>query len=370
MRIVVTGGAGFIGSNLCVRLRELGHANVTSVEQDASAADLASALHAADFVFHLAGVNRPKDISEFDTGNRGVTAAVCAALCATGRAVPIAYSSSTQALLDNPYGASKRAGEREIERYAADSGAPVFVYRLTNVFGKWCRPNYNSAVATFSHNIARGLPITVNDPSAALRLVYVDDVVESMIALLKEPWQVGGTIDVRPEYETTVEAVVNLLREFSDSRSTRLMPRVGTGFARALYATYVSYLAPGDFAYPLTRHTDPRGVFAEMLKTPDCGQFSFFSAHPGVTRGGHYHHTKTEKFLVVRGRARFGFRNVLTGEQQEILVSGEESRVVETVPGWVHDITNIGDEEMLVMLWANEVFDPGKPDTIASPVLL
>jgi UDP-2-acetamido-2,6-beta-L-arabino-hexul-4-ose reductase len=244
------------------------------------------------------------------------------------------------------------------------------VYRLTNVFGKWCRPNYNSAVATFSHNIARGLPITVNDPSAALRLVYVDDVVESMIALLKEPWQVGGTIDVRPEYETTVEAVVNLLREFSDSRSTRLMPRVGTGFARALYATYVSYLAPGDFAYPLTRHTDPRGVFAEMLKTPDCGQFSFFSAHPGVTRGGHYHHTKTEKFLVVRGRARFGFRNVLTGEQQEILVSGEESRVVETVPGWVHDITNIGDEEMLVMLWANEVFDPGKPDTIASPVLL
>lgn len=368
MRIVVTGGDGFIGRNLRVHLQELGYEHVASIEQATSADDLRTTLASADFVFHLAGVNRPKEISEFDAGNRGFTATLCDVLRATGRKIPLAYTSSTQAMLDNPYGASKRAGELEVKRYAADTGAAVYLLRLTNVFGKWCRPNYNSAVATFCHNIARGIPITVNDASVPLRLVYVDDVVEAMIGLLRESETLTATVEAAPVYETTVGEVATLLREFAASRDTRRSPRAGSGFTRALYATYLSYLAPDAFAYSLTRHSDPRGVFAEMLKTPDCGQLSFFTAHPGITRGGHYHHTKSEKFLVVKGRARFDFRHIVTGEVHEILVSGDESRVVETVPGWAHSVTNVGDDEMVVMLWANEIFDPQKPDTIAASV--
>lgn len=368
MRIVVTGGDGFIGRNLRVRLHELGFAEVVNIEKDASEEQLVDALALADFVFHLAGVNRPQEVSEFDTGNRGLTATVCRALRDTGRRVPVAYTSSTQALADNPYGASKRAGEREIEGYAAESGADAYVFRLTNVFGKWCRPNYNSAVATFCHNLVHGLPLTVNDPSAQLRLVYIDDVVEAMTQLVREAGRPGGAVEVAPEYDTTVGEVVAMLREFAGSRASGMSPRTGTGLTRALYATFVSYLPPTDFAYDLVRHADPRGVFTEMLKTPDCGQFSFFTAHPGVTRGGHYHHTKSEKFLVVKGSARFGFRQIVSGERHEIFVSGEQSRVVETVPGWAHDITNVGDDEMIVLLWANEAFDSQRPDTIAAPI--
>ena len=369
MRIVVTGGRGFIGSNLRVRLAELGYQDVTSIDRTTSAEKVSEALVAADFVFHLAGANRPKELSDFDTVNRGFTALVCDALRATGRKIPVAYASSTQALLDNPYGASKRAGEAEVERYAADTGADAYVFRLTNVFGKWCRPNYNSAVATFCYNIAHGVPIAVNDPSVPLRLVYVDDVVGAMVRLIHPSDIQPGVIEVVPIHCTTVGELAEMLHAFAASRDTRLTLRVGTGFTRALYATYVSYLPPGSFSYALTRHADPRGVFAEMLKTPDSGQFSFFTAPPGITRGGHYHHTKSEKFLVVKGRARFGFRHIVTGESHEIVVSGDESRVVETVPGWAHDVTNIGGEDMVVMLWASEIFDPQKPDTIPAPVL-
>lgn len=368
MQILVTGGEGFIGRNLRVHLRERGYADVVSIGREADRNDLCAAAASADFVFHLAGVNRPADTGEFDTGNRELTATLCDALRASGRNAGLAYASSTQALLDNPYGASKRAGELEATRYAADTAARVYVYRLTNVFGKWCRPNYNSAVATFCHNVARGLPISINDPAAPLRLVYVDDVVDSMIALLTDSAPPPGMTEVHPVHATTIGEVASLIRGFRTSRDTLAAPRAGAGFTRALYATYLSYLAPDDFSYPLTRHADPRGVFAEMLKTPDCGQFSFFTAHPGVTRGGHYHHTKNEKFLVVKGRARFGFRHVATDDRHEILVSGDESRVVETVPGWVHDVTNVGEDEMIVLLWANEIFDPAHPDTTASPV--
>jgi UDP-2-acetamido-2,6-beta-L-arabino-hexul-4-ose reductase len=199
--------------------------------------------------------------------------------------------------------------------------------------------------------------------------VHVDAVVETLIALLPSGGPpAGGLVDVHPVYATSIGEVAALLREFAESRQTLVTPRVGTGFTRALYSTYVSYLPPEDFAYSLRRHADPRGVFVEMLKTPDCGQFSFFTAEPGITRGGHYHHTKTEKFLVIAGQARFGFRHIVTGERREIDVTGEESRVVETVPGWTHDITNIGDRQMIVMLWANEIFDPARPDTVMEPV--
>jgi UDP-2-acetamido-2,6-beta-L-arabino-hexul-4-ose reductase len=368
MRIVVTGGDGFIGRNLRVRLHELGHVDVRSVGRNTSAEELRAAVASADFVYHLAGVNRPKEISEFDRGNRALTETVCDALRATGRAVPVAYTSSTQAALENPYGASKRAAEAVVQRYAAETGATAHVLRLTNVFGKWCRPNYNSAVATFCHNVAHGLPITVNDPAAPLRLVYIDDVVDALIGLLHAPDVAHDAIDIEPTWTSTVGEVAAAIREFAASRDTRVTPRVGLGFTRALYATYLSYLPADAFTYSLTPHVDARGVFAEMLKTPDCGQFSFFTAHPGVTRGGHYHHTKSEKFLVVQGRARFGFRQIVTGEVHEVVVSGQDARVVETVPGWAHDVTNVGDNELVVMLWANERFDPGKPDTVTAPV--
>lgn len=322
----------------------------------------------ASIVFHLAGVNRPMDPQEFHEGNVALTATICEELRGAGRPIPIVYASSAQAVQDNPYGRSKRAAEETIEQYSADTSSHVAILRLCNVFGKWARPNYNSAVATFCHNIARGLPIVISDRSAGVRLVHIDDVLDAMLLLLDSGVARTGVVDVGPVHETTVGALADAIQGFADSRRTLTPGAVGTGFTRALYSTYVSYLPPAEFAYGLTRHEDARGVFSEMLRTPDAGQFSFFTAHPGVTRGGHYHHTKTEKFLVLKGKARFGFRQMDTGECFDLVVRGEESRVVETVPGWAHDITNVGDDEMYVMLWANESFDPQRPDTIPSTV--
>jgi UDP-2-acetamido-2,6-beta-L-arabino-hexul-4-ose reductase len=368
MRIVVTGANGFIGRNLRLRLREAGYTDVADITLDSKPEQVTSTLASADFVFHLAGVNRPKVESEFITGNVDFTEQVCACLTATGRPIPILFTSSTQAALDNPYGHSKLAAEQLVLRYGRDTSAPVHIFRLTNVFGKWCQPNYNSAVATFCHNLVHGLPITVHDPAAPLRLVHVDDVLDAFLARLAAPTQDSGYAEVMPVHETTVGEVVRILREIAANRTSLTVPEVGRGLGRALYTTYVSYLPPALFPYDLVRHTDPRGIFVEVLKTPGCGQFSYFTAHPGVTRGGHYHQSKTEKFLVIQGNARFGFRHVVTGERHELVVRGGDARVVETVPGWAHDITNIGEDLLIVMLWANEQFDPARPDTIAMQV--
>ena len=368
MRIVITGADGFIGRNLSVRLGEQGFTDVVGITLESSSDDLRAALQEAGFVFHLAGINRPKDVSEFATGNAAFTETVCELLAAAGNKAPVVLSSSTQAAVDNPYGLSKRAAEDALLKHSAASGAPVYLFRLTNVFGKWAQPNYNSAVATFCHNTARGGEISINDPAAALRLVYVDDVVEAFIGLLNKPETPSGFVEAGPEYETTVGEVAEMVRGFAASRASMLTPRVGLGLVRALYSTYLSYLPPESFAYEVPRHGDPRGVFVEMLKTPDCGQFSYFTAHPGITRGEHYHHSKTEKFLVIKGPAHFGFRHITTGERYELVTKGGEARIVETVPGWTHNITNIGDDEMIVMLWANEIFDQKKPDTFACPV--
>jgi len=368
VRIVVTGAEGFIGRNLRVRLREMGHTDVISVTSASSTTELIAALAGADFVYHLAGVNRPKDPAEFATGNTGFTKTLCAALLANGRRVPVAYSSSTQAALDNPYGRSKKDAEDALLDYALATGAGVDVFRLTNVFGKWCRPHYNSGVATFCHNIARGLPITVNDATATLQLVYVDDVVEALVRLLTAPPHDAGFAAAGPVHSTTVGEVVRTLQGFAESRRSSVVPALGTALARALYATYVSHLPPEAFDYALRRRVDPRGESVAMLEAPDCGQLSYFTARPGVTRGEHYHHSKTERYLVIRGAARFGFRHIDTGESHEVTVHGGEARVVETVPGWAHDITNIGNDELIVMAWASEVFDPERPDTVAAKV--
>lgn len=375
MRVLITGAGGFVGKNLRLALAERKDVQVVSFTRQDGIADLPHKLDGVDFVIHLAGVNRPKDPAEFNTGNTELTSALAAGLrslaAESARVIPVIYTSSTQAALDNPYGASKRAAENALQEAAAAAGFPVYLFRLPNVFGKWSRPNYNSAVATFCHNVARGIPIRIDNPDAALNLVYVDDVVQTFVRLLDghaPGCGADGFPVVAPQYATTVGEIARLIHSFKESRTNLVTERVGIGFLRALYSTYVSYLPTEAFAYEVPKYGDPRGVFVEMLKTPDAGQFSYFTAHPGITRGGHYHHTKTEKFLVIKGRARFGFRHMDTGERFELITTGEKPEIVETVPGWTHDITNIGDDEMVVMLWANEIFDRTKPDTYACPV--
>ncbi|MDO9318868.1 MAG: NAD-dependent epimerase/dehydratase family protein [Gammaproteobacteria bacterium] len=369
MRILVTGVQGFIGKNLCLRLTEQPEDfEVLRFERSSAPESLLGLVAQADVVIHLAGENRPQDPADFQRVNVGLTQALADAIRACGRSVAVLMASSIQAELDNPYGNSKRAAEDILRGLAADMGSPVVLYRLPNVFGKWCKPDYNSVVATFAHNIANELPIVIHDREKALRLVYVDDVIDAFLAALSALPKGCQTGTVAPEYEITLGALADQLHAFRLCRSTLVSERVGTGLTRALYSTYVSYLPVSQFAYTVPRHGDQRGVFVEMLKTQDSGQFSFFTAHPGVTRGGHYHHSKTEKFLVIKGQARFGFRHMLSGENFEILTSGEVSQIVETVPGWTHDITNIGSDELLVMLWANEIFDRARPDTIACKV--
>lgn len=368
MRIAITGADGFIGRNLAVRLREAGHTDIVPIVRDTPSAELANVLAGVGLVFHLAGVNRPTDPAEFVTGNTDFTSELCDALAALPVPPRIVLSSSTQAMHDNPYGTSKRRAEQIVATYGARTGANAYVFRLTNVFGKWSRPNYNSAVATFCHNIARNLPISVNDPFAPLRLVYIDDVVEAFLALADATEAPGGFCDVEPVYETTVGAVADMIQSFPASRENLTTPPVGTGLARALHATYLSFLEPDAFTYKVPVHADPRGSFVEMLKTADSGQFSYFTAHPGITRGEHYHHSKTEKFLVIKGTASFGFRQIVTGETFALTTSGGEATIVETIPGWAHNVTNIGDDELVVMLWANEIFDRARPDTIAAKV--
>jgi UDP-2-acetamido-2,6-beta-L-arabino-hexul-4-ose reductase len=368
MRVLVTGANGFIGKNLLVHLRERPAIEVLTFVRGESVQELAVKVAQADFIYHLAGVNRPQNDDEFAEGNCDLTRALCTAVRESGRAIPVVYTSSVQAERENAYGASKRGAEEALRGLAESPGQRVYIYRLPNVFGKWCRPNYNSGVATFCHNISQGLPIQINDPAAALRLVYVDDVVAAFLSKMDDNGLHELYQEVAPVYETTVGQVVDVIREFKESRSNLVTPPVGEGLVRALYSTYISYFTPEQFGYPLVKHEDPRGVFVEMLKTRDSGQFSYFTAHPGITRGGHYHHTKTEKFLVIRGTARFGFRHIETGETYSCETSAAVPQVVETIPGWSHDITNIGADEMIVMLWANEIFDRKKPDTVAYKV--
>ena len=375
MKILITGADGFIGKNLQLHLAERQDVEVVGFTRHHDVAELPQLLQGVDFVFHLAGVNRPQDPQEFTTGNADLTQALCRAVCdvatATGKKVPIVCTSSTQAGRGNPYGQSKLAAEQALHAATLSHGIPVHLFRLPNVFGKWCKPNYNSAVATFCHNMARGLPIQVNDPAAPVTLVYVDDVIDRFMQLMDGAdamVDADGFATVAPQYTTTVGELARLIQTFKDSRNTLMTERVGTGLVRALYSTYVSYLPVELFAYTVQQHADPRGVFVEMLKTPDCGQFSYFTAHPGITRGGHYHHSKTEKFLVIKGQARFKFRHMQTGQTHELVTNGDKAEIVETVPGWTHDITNIGSDEMVVMLWANEVFDRAHPDTFACPV--
>lgn len=369
MKVLVTGANGFVGKNLVVKLKEKS-IDYATLSHTAGTAEINTKVKDCDFLVHLAGVNRPENDAEFAAGNRGFTEKLCEAITATGAKAKVIYSSSIHADRDSAYGISKREAEQALEQLSQTNGNQVLNIRLPNLFGKWCRPNYNSVVATFCYNVANDLPISVADENIELTLCYIDDVVDHIVQLLESnpDFSTGSFNAVSPQYHVTLGKLVELLYAFKNSRENITSEKVGVGFTRALYSTYISYFEPEQFSYSLTEHRDERGVFVEMLRTQDSGQFSFFTAKPGITRGGHYHHTKNEKFLVLKGTARFGFRHIITGETYVLETSDRHYQVVETVPGWSHDITNIGDEELVVMLWANELFDPENPDTIAHKV--
>lgn len=370
--VMVTGADGFIGANLCLALRELAGVAVIKFGRNESEAKLPEMVAVADTVVHLAGSNRPKDAADYRLVNFELTSSLCSIIAdeynTTGRHVPLVFASSSQAESDNPYGRSKLAAEQEIVALAESTGNPCTIFRLPGTFGKWSKPNYNSVVATYCYNIARDMPVQINDPVKLLRLVYIDDVITAFLDAIKNP-ELGLThSEVAPEYTISLQELAEQIQSFKHGRTAMLVDAVGDGFLRALYSTYISFLPSDQFSYDLTRHGDTRGIFVEMLKTKNCGQLSYFTAHPGVTRGGHYHHTKTEKFLVVKGEALFRFRHLVTDEVVELRTGADSPEVVDTIPGWAHDITNVGEDEMIVILWANENFDREKPDTVASEV--
>ena len=358
MKVLVTGANGFIGKNLITRLLENKNVEIVKFVRTDDKSKLGSILKNVEVVFHLAGINRSKRSSEFAQGNVELTEYLCSAIKATRRSIKLVYTSSIQAELDNDYGRSKAATEEVLLNFEKETGNSVLIYRLPNVFGKWAKPNYNSAVATFCHNICRGLPIEIHNKNSMLRLVYIDDVIDTFLTVFGEQ----PKLEIR-EHEISLGDLVEQLYRFKSMSETNILEPVGVGLPRALYATYLSYLPKNFFTEKLLRHEDERGVFVEMLKTINSGQFSFFTAKPGITRGGHYHHTKNEKFLVISGEARFRFCNLITNERYELFTKGEDSEVINTVPGWSHDITNVGENELICMLWSSEIFDANNPDT-------
>lgn len=371
-KIVVTGAAGFIGRHVVAALREHGPADIRPVVRDTSRGDLVAALADADAVIHLAGVNRPRDPSEFGTGNVEFTRDLCALLRAAGRPVPIVFASSTQAATANPYGVSKRAAEEALAGYASDSGAPVTIFRLPNVFGRWSRPRYNSFVATLCDAVAHGTEYHVDDPARALDLVYVDDVVAALVSasVAPPPRRAAGAVfgNVEPVFHLTVGELVQRIEALGSQRGTLCLPDMADPLTVDLYATYLSYLDAGDFAYALETHTDDRGSLAEFLKSPHIGQIFVSRTRPGVERGNHFHHTKTEKFFVLEGDAVVRFRRVESEDVIEYRVSGDQFRVVDIPPGYSHSIENVGTTELVVLFWASQIFDRARPDTYAMQV--
>lgn len=399
MNILVTGAKGFVGRNLVESLKairggkdrtrpSLTIGEIFEYDIDAAPELLADYCARADFVFHLAGVNRPKNNAEFMTGNFGFSSILLNTLKACGNTCPVMLSSSIQATLlgrfvGSEYGKSKLAGEELFFRYAQETGAKVLIYRFPNLFGKWCRPNYNSAVATFCHNYAHNLPITVNDPSTELELLYIDDLIAELLDALegREHYcefigtqaverKVGHYCFVPTTHHVTLGEIVNLLEQFKVQPTTLQMPQIPTGsFAKKLYSTYLSYLPREKVAFPLTMNADARGSFTELLKTASCGQFSVNISKPGITKGQHWHHTKWEFFIVVSGHGRIEQRKIGTDEVLSFDVSGEEIKAVHMLPGYTHNIINLSDTENLVtLMWANEPFDPNHPDTFFEEV--
>jgi UDP-2-acetamido-2,6-beta-L-arabino-hexul-4-ose reductase len=366
MKILITGAKGFVGKNLIAELKNCGYNDLLEYDIDTNPELLDKYAQECEFVFHLAGVNRPEKQEDFMVGNFGFTSALLENLKKYNNKAPILITSSTQATLDNPYGQSKKAGEDLIFQYGKENDVKVFVYRLPNVFGKWCRPNYNSAVATFCNNVANELPITVNDPNVGMNLVYIDDVVSSFIEKLRATsceLQVEEFETVYPIHTIKLGEIVDLLYQFKESRCNLQVPNMNDTFVKKLYSTYLSYLPTDKFSYPLKMNVDNRGSFTEFLKSNDRGQISVNISKPYITKGNHWHHTKNEKFLVVSGEGVIRFRKIDTDEIIEYFVSGDQLEVVDIPVGYTHNIENLGDTDMVTIMWVNEIFDKEKPDT-------
>ena len=397
MDILVTGARGFVGKNLVAALQnirdgkdrthpELDIREIFEYDTDGSPERLAAYARSADFVFHLAGVNRPKTAEEYLPGNTGSLEALLAALQSAGNRCPVMLASSAQASLvgryaGSEYGKAKRACEKRLRAYAAEAGAKALIYRFPNVFGKWCRPNYNSAVATFCHNIANNLPVTVNDPATELELVYIDDLVAELLDALSgkaHRCDYDGLTPVPGEnfcrvpvtHRVTLGKIIELLRSFHTQPETLLLPEIPAGsFEKKLYSTYFSYLPPEKIAFPLKMNVDARGSFTELLKTQNCGQFSVNITKPGVTKGQHWHNSKWEFFIVVAGHGLIRERKLDSDEVLEFEVSGERIEAVHMLPGYTHSITNLSDtDDLVTVMWANECFDPQRPDTFYEEV--
>ena len=370
MNILVTGAKGFIGKNLVMALGRTKKHVIWEYDVDSPGDVLERGLDSAEIVFHLAGVNRPETEAEFQKGNVEFTRRICSALRRNGRNPLIVFSSSVQAALNNPYGASKKLAEQELEKLSAEAGVPVVVFRLPGVFGKWCRPNYNSVVATFCHNIARGLPIQITEPGKGLDLVYIDDVVAAFLGAR----DIAGHTDrfsrtsVTPVFRVEVGRLAGMIRAFSELRAKGTLPDLKDPFTRRLFSTYLSYLPKESLAYAPQIKADERGSLSELIKSADYGQLFVSRTLPGITRGNHYHDSKVEKFVVLEGDALIRLRNMATGERVEYPVTGRDLRVVDIPPGWTHSIQNVGASEMIVLFWASEVFDPERPDTYPAEV--
>lgn len=364
MKILVTGANGFVGRNLIAELNNRGYEDIYRFDIDTEKTLLDEYAKKCDFVFHLAGVNRPKDTKEFMEGNFGFTSELLDLLEKYNNKAPILITSSIQAERDNPYGHSKKAGEELIFKYSEETGAKALVYRLTNLFGKWSRPNYNTVVATFCYNIARNLDIQVNNPDAKLTLCYIDDVVSEFISALEGKETKEGKYCVVPvNHDIKLGDLAETIKGFRESRENLSIPSMDDELTKKLYSTYLSFLPEDKFSYDLKMNCDNRGSFTEFIRTLDRGQVSINVAKPGITKGNHWHHTKNEKFLVVSGTGLIRFRKIDSDEIIEYKVNGEKLQVVDIPTGYTHSIVNIGDTDMVTVMWANEAFNPEKPDT-------
>lgn len=364
MKILITGSEGFVGKNLVVELENRGYKDLYLYDRENSFEDLEKWTKDCDFVYHLAGVNRPESEEEFMEGNADLTSQLTSLLKKNQNRAPIMISSSVQAEKDNPYGESKKAGEDYIFDYGETNNIPVFVYRFSNLYGKWSKPNYNTVIATFCHNIARGLPIQINDPIIEITFQYIDDVVNELINCLEgNGTKIGKYYDVTEKDTRTLGEVAQLIKQFKESRKTLEVPDMSNSFTKKLYSTYLSFLSEDEFSYELTMNQDDRGSFTEFLRSPDRGQVSINVSKPGITKGQHWHHSKNEKFLVVKGFGVIRFRKVGENKVIEYPVSGEELEVVDIPTGYTHSIVNTGEDEMVTVMWVNEPFDPDNADT-------
>lgn len=364
MKILITGAKGFVGQNLVAELKNQGYTDLLLCDRNTTEFELAGFAKEADFVYHLAGVNRPKTEVEFEEGNKDFTEKLLELLSKNQTPPPVMFASSTQAELSNAYGISKKEAESSIIYYGKEKNASTMIYRFPNLFGKWCKPNYNSVVATFCHNISREIPIQINNINAELTLAYIDDVIRELISCLDNQ-KAKQTVyyEVTPTYKVLLGDLVNVLKSFKESRDKLSIPELDNSLVKKLYSTYLSYLPEDQFSYELTMHKDHRGSFTEFIRTPERGQVSVNISKPGITKGNHWHHTKNEKFLVVSGQGVIRFRKIDSEEVFEYFVSSNKLKVVDIPVGYTHSIENLGDTDMVTLMWVNEPFDSENPDT-------